>query len=118
MDQVGGSVRKVQVAQVVISIARSIEDIDGSRATLAVLKNRSGKSGAVYHNIKYDNGTSTISCDEVETFDNTLIYQAKCDAASEENQRQMVRDMIAQQKMKNNSNNNTYSYDISPNKDF
>ena len=71
MDQAGGSIIKVQAAHVVISIARSLEDIDNSRATLAVLKNRSGKSGTVFHNIKFDNGTSTISCDEVEEFDNS-----------------------------------------------
>ena len=71
MNQAGGSIIKVQAAHVVISIARSLEDIDNSRATLAVLKNRSGKSGTVFHNIKFDNGTSTISCDEVEEFDNS-----------------------------------------------
>ena len=71
MDQAGGSIIKVQAAHVVISIARSLEDIDNSRATLAVLKNRAGKSGTVFHNIKFDNGTSTISCDEVEEFDNS-----------------------------------------------
>lgn len=71
MDQAGGSIIKVQAAHVVISIARSLEDIDNSRATLAVLKNRSGKSGTVFHNIRFDNGTSTNSCDEVEEFDNS-----------------------------------------------
>ena len=71
MDQAGGSIIKVQAAHVVISIARSLEDIDNSRATLAVLKNRSGKSGTVFHNIRFDNGTSRISCDEVEEFDNS-----------------------------------------------
>ena len=71
MNQAGGSIIKVQAAHVVISIARSLEDIDNSRATLAVLKNRSGKSGTVFHNIRFDNGTSTISCDEVEEFDNS-----------------------------------------------
>ena len=114
MDQVGGSVRKVQVAQVVISIARSIEDIDGSRATLAVLKNRSGKSGAVYHNIKYDNGTSTISCDEVETFDNTLIYEAKTEAIKNEQQIQLIREMVAQQ----NKEKNNFNYSIAPSNEF
>ena len=68
MDQAGGSVKKVQVAQVVISIARSLDDIDNSRATLGVLKNRSGKSGNVYHNVYFNNGTSTVTCDDVEVY--------------------------------------------------
>ena len=37
MDQAGGSIRKVQICQVVISIARSLDDIDKNKATLAVL---------------------------------------------------------------------------------
>lgn len=74
MDQAGGSIRKVQICQVVISIARSLDDIDKNKATLAVLKNRSGKSGEIFEGIRFNNGTSTISCDEVETFDTALSY--------------------------------------------
>lgn len=114
MDQAGGSIKKVQIAQVVISIARSIEDIDKSRATLAVLKNRSGKSGEVFHNIKFNNGTSTISCDEVETFDNTLIYEQKAEEMKNEQQRMMIRQMIDEQRKKNSS----FSHEISPNNEF
>ena len=115
MDQAGGSIKKVQIAQVVISIARSIEDIDKSRATLAVLKHRSGKSGEVFHNIKFNNGTSTISCDEVETFDTTLIYEAKAESIKQEQQRQMIREMIAEQK---NNRNSSLNCDIKPNNEF
>lgn len=74
MDQAGGSIKKVQVAHVVISIARSLDDIDCSKATLAVLKNRSGKSGQIFRDIKFNNGTSTISCDDVIEYDNTMEY--------------------------------------------
>ena len=74
MDQVGGSFTKAQICQVVISIARSLDDIDENKATLAVLKNRNGKSGSIFEGIRYDNGTATISCDEVETFDTAMTY--------------------------------------------
>lgn len=79
MDQVGGSFTKAQICQVVISIARSLDDIDKNKATLAVLKNRNGKSGAIFEGIRYDNGTSTISCDEVETFDTAMTYFERVD---------------------------------------
>lgn len=75
MDQAGGSIKKIHVAQLIISIARSLEDVNQSLATLAVLKNRSGKSGEIFKNIKFNNGTSTISCDEVTVYDNALTYQ-------------------------------------------
>jgi replicative DNA helicase len=93
MDQAGGSIIKVQAAHVVISIARSLEDIDNSRATLAVLKNRAGKSGTVFHNIKFDNGTSTISCDEVEEFDNS---ERKWSQQSEKLKTQNYRDAVTE----------------------
>lgn len=91
MNQAGGSIIKVQAAHVVISIARSLEDIDNSRATLAVLKNRSGKSGTVFHNIRFDNGTSTISCDEVEEFDNSeKKWSVEAERLKEQNYRNGV----------------------------
>jgi replicative DNA helicase len=74
MDQVGGSFTKTQICQVVISIARSLDDVDKNKATLAILKNRNGKSGPIFEGIRYDNGTATISCDEVETFDTAMTY--------------------------------------------
>ena len=93
MNQAGGSIIKVQAAHVVISIARSLEDIDNSRATLAVLKNRSGKSGTVFHNIRFDNGTSTISCDEVEEFDNS---ERKWTEEAERQKEQLYRNTVAE----------------------
>ena len=91
MNQAGGSIIKVQAAHVVISIARSLEDIDNSRATMAILKNRSGKSGVVLHNIRFDNGTSRISCDEVEEFDNSeRKWTAEAEKLKEQNYRNTV----------------------------
>lgn len=69
MDQASGSAKKVHVAQLIISIARGIGDIDRSRAVVSVLKNRSGKSGKIFNNVRFDNGTCTISCDGVEEYD-------------------------------------------------
>ena len=43
MDQASGSAKKVHVAQLILSIARAIDDIDKSRAVIGILKNRSGK---------------------------------------------------------------------------
>ena len=41
MDQASGSAKKVPVAQLLLSIARAIDDIDKSRAVIGILKNRS-----------------------------------------------------------------------------
>lgn len=93
MNQAGGSIIKVQAAHVVISIARSLEDIDNSRATMAILKNRSGKSGVVLHNIRFDNGTSRISCDEVEEFDNS---ERKWTVEAERQKENMYKNTVAE----------------------
>lgn len=38
MDKMGGSVRKSQVAHIIMSIARTIDDIAANKATIAILK--------------------------------------------------------------------------------
>lgn len=73
-DKVGGSIRKNQIAQVVLSITRSVDDIKNKRAAIAILKNRSGGAGLVLNGVLFDNGTCTIKCDGVVDFDDVLTY--------------------------------------------
>ena len=79
MDKAGGSYKKVQIAHVVVSIARSMEDIKNNKATLALLKNRAGGSGAVWTGVDFNNGTCTISTDNVDDFDDLFDYKKKKD---------------------------------------
>ena len=74
MDKAGGSFKKIQIAHMVMSIARTIEDIEANRATIAILKNRAGQSGKVFNNVDFNNGTCRISTDNVDEFDNMLEY--------------------------------------------
>jgi hypothetical protein len=69
MDKAGGSFKKIQVAHVVMSIARTIEDIEDNKATIAILKNRAGKAGKVFDGIEFNNGTCRISCDNASVVD-------------------------------------------------
>lgn len=75
MDKAGGSFKKIQIAHIVMSIARTMEDIEANRATIAILKNRAGKSGKVFNNVEFNNGTCRISTDHVDEFDNMLEYK-------------------------------------------
>lgn len=79
-DKMGGSMMKAHAAQVIISIARSLDDTKNQKATLAIIKNRSGMAGEVFNGIKFNNGTCTISCDEVIDFDSALSYDAYAEA--------------------------------------
>ena len=74
MDKAGGAFKKIQIAHIVMSIARTMEDIEANRATIALLKNRAGKSGKVFNNVEFNNGTCRISTDHVDEFDNMLEY--------------------------------------------
>jgi hypothetical protein len=94
MDQASGSAKKVHVAQLILSIARAIGDIDKSRAVIGILKNRSGKSGKVFDNVYFDNGTCTISCSETRTFDEGLAWQEEASKQKEANITKMTRDLM------------------------
>ena len=92
MDKIGGSVKKAQIAHVIMSIARTVEDIDNNKATIAILKNRAGKSGKVLQGVEFNNGTCRISTDNVEELD--TLYQAK----EKRNEEQLkIQNAIAQQ---------------------
>lgn len=91
MDQASGSAKKVHVAQLILSIARAIDDIDKSRAVIGILKNRSGKSGKVFNNVYFNNGTCTISCKDTQEFDNGLAWEEESERIKEENRIKNVR---------------------------
>lgn len=103
MNQAGGSVTKVQIGGVIMSIARSLEDQDNNRATIAILKNRQGKSGQVFE-VKFNNGTSRITCEEVESFDSTLEYDAWAAQKEQETRNRLAQQMISQLKKQNENN--------------
>lgn len=76
MDQASGSAKKIHVAQVILSIARALNDIDKNRAVISILKNRSGKSGKIFQDVVFNNGTCTISCNETMEYDDELMWAA------------------------------------------
>lgn len=77
MDKIGGSVKKAQIAHIILSIARTVDDISANKATIAVLKNRAGKSGKVFNNVEFNNGTCRISTDNVDEADSLFDYNKR-----------------------------------------
>lgn len=75
MDKAGGSFKKIQIGHIILSIARTMEDIQKCLATIAILKNRAGQAGKVFNNVKFNNGTCRISTDEVEEFNSMAEYK-------------------------------------------
>lgn len=74
MDKSGGSIKKIQIGHIVMSIARTMEDIAKCLATIAILKNRAGKAGDVLTGVEFNNGTCRISTDNATEYSNTISF--------------------------------------------
>jgi len=59
-DQMGGSIKKAQIAHFVLSVAKTLDQKENNTATMAILKSRFGKSGEVFENIRFDNASIQI----------------------------------------------------------
>lgn len=101
MDNGGGSIGKIQVAHIIMSITRSLEDIAMNIATLAILKNRAGGSGKVIDGATFNNGTCTISTDNVEEFGTTVEFGKHREKQQDEKDRELTREIFQATKKKN-----------------
>lgn len=72
MGNVQGSITKVQIGHVILSIARTEQMIANNQAKISILKNRSGKSGVSF-GLYFNNGTSIIK-DGADLDDRMLSY--------------------------------------------
>ena len=91
-DKVGGSIRKNQIAQVVLSITRSVDDVRNKRAALAVLKNRTGEAGLTLNGVYFDNGTCKINTENVIEFDDALAYNEHAEQEEAKQKSNMIQD--------------------------
>jgi replicative DNA helicase len=66
-DQMGGSIKKAQIAHVIISIAKTLEQKEHNLATLTLLKSRIGQDGIIFQNCKFDNKMLDIDTDSQNT---------------------------------------------------
>jgi hypothetical protein len=71
----GGSIKKGQIGHFILSAAKTLEQKEEGRATLAILKSRFGKDGVVFEDILFDNGTLVI--DTSDSRDVTLLEHDK-----------------------------------------
>lgn len=75
VDKIGGSAKKVQISHVIVTIARTVEDIKNKKATISLMKNRAGIAGLVWTNVDFDNGTCIISMDNVDDGQDMFEYK-------------------------------------------
>lgn len=65
-DQMGGEIKKAQVAHFIFSVAKTLTQKENGTASIGVLKSRIGKDGLVYENCTFDNDNLIINTDEQE----------------------------------------------------
>jgi len=87
-DQMGGSIKKAQIGHFIMSIARTLSQKEGNRATIAVLKSRFGKDGVIFEDCTFDNGRVYIDTESSETF---LGYERKVVERKEENAKERLK---------------------------
>lgn len=97
MSMGGGSIKKQQIAQVVMSISRTLEDIDNNTATLTILKNRAGRSGASFEGIYFNNGTCEISFEHVKEFRSAQEFKSELDRQKMSSTQAYAADFFKQQ---------------------
>lgn len=100
MDKAGGSFKKIQIAHIVMSIARTVEDIEASKATIAILKNRAGKAGKVFNNVEFNNGTCRISTDNVDEFNSMFAFNKKQEKDREDATQAIMKSILDSKKNK------------------
>ena len=66
-DQMGGSIKKAQIAHVILSIGKTLEQKDHNLATLTLLKSRIGRDGVVFQNCKFNNEFLLIDTESQNT---------------------------------------------------
>lgn len=99
-DQMGGSIKKAQIAHVIISVGKTLEQKEHNLATMTILKSRIGKDGIIFQNCKYDNeyliidteSQSTLLGVEQQKEDDKLkrIRDARENFLKQQNQEQLV----------------------------
>jgi len=63
-DMIGGSIKKGQIGHFIVSVAKTLEQKEEGRATMAILKSRFGKDGVIFEDIVFDNGTLVIDTND------------------------------------------------------
>jgi replicative DNA helicase len=66
-DQMGGSIKKAQIAHVILSIGKTLEQKEHDLATLTLLKSRIGRDGVIFQNCKFDNKMLVIDTESQNT---------------------------------------------------
>ena len=64
-ENMGGNLKKAQIAHFIMSIGKTLEQKDQKVATISILKNRMGDDGVIFKDCVFDNSTIRIDTDDM-----------------------------------------------------
>jgi replicative DNA helicase len=98
-ENMGGSLKKAQIAHFIMSIGKTLEQKEQKVATISILKNRLGSDGMIFQNCKFDNGLLEIDTNDRVTENGFEVDNEK---KRKERQSQQYKTML-EAKLKENS---------------
>mgnify|MGYP006266300665 CR=1 FL=1 len=99
-DNMGGSLKKAQIAHFIMSIGKTLEQKEASVATIAILKNRLGADGMVFPNCKFDNSLLIIDTNDRITENG---FEANSEKTRQQKNNKKYQELLATRD--NNANN-------------
>jgi replicative DNA helicase len=67
IDQMGGSIKKAQIAHIILTLGKTIEQKAHNLATITLAKSRIGKDGVIFQNCKFNNEYLEIDTESQNT---------------------------------------------------
>jgi replicative DNA helicase len=64
-ENMGGNLKKAQIAHLIVSVGKTLEQKENGRATITILKNRMGSDGMIFQNCLFDNKRMLIDTEDV-----------------------------------------------------
>lgn len=95
LDKAGGSVGKIQIGHIILSISRMMGDISNNMAKIAILKNRAGISDIFLDNVDFNNGTCVISTDRAIQFEDPNMFYDNLTETKENNMTNTMKNLMS-----------------------
>jgi len=102
-DQMQGSIKRAQIAHLIITAAKTLEQKEAGLATMAITKSRFGKDGIIFRDMTFNNALMLFDTEE-NNIVTQLGYEENKKSAAEKNQQNnaiKAYNMIQQQKNMN-----------------
>jgi replicative DNA helicase len=97
VDNIGGSLKKAQIAHLIIGIGKTLEQKQDNVGTISILKNRLGPDGMIYKNCKFNNDSIEIDTDDVIT---EYGFEQERERNRLDRQRRLVEERFQQQRVR------------------